>query len=372
MLSSLGLGGAERQAFLLARHLAHVEGADVRFVSFSRYAAMTPACDAASLPYEFYTLRHRYRDRVGQVRDLVRFVAFLRRRRPQILLPYCMFQNVLCGLSWRPGGARVCVWNQRDEGRSRLAFPLERLATRLTPVFVANSDHGGAFLTDVLRVPTSRVQIVANGIELPRPGPSELPWRLRLQIPSGSPMACMVANLHAKKDHTTLLAAWRQVVDRSGGGAAAPHLLLAGAYADQYEPLRTLAADLRLSEHVHFLGPVSEVDDLLRAVDFAVFSSSAEGLPNAVLEAMSHGVAVVATDYPGIRAAVGPAGFALLAPPRDATGLADRIQLALDDAPLRARLGRMGRERVADVFGLGRMTARLTSIIAAEWIRARG
>src|SRR5688572_7331496 len=120
VLPSIGLGGAERQAFFLARYLREREGADARFLSLSPRAALADQCDAVGLPYEYFVLHHGYRSRSGQVKDVLRFIARLRLMRAQVVLPYCMFQNVLCGLTWQAGGARVCLWNQRDEGRSRM------------------------------------------------------------------------------------------------------------------------------------------------------------------------------------------------------------------------------------------------------------
>src|SRR5262249_10605987 len=151
-------------------------------------------------------------------------------------------------------------------------------------------------------------------------------------------------------DHATLVAAWRRVVDRLTPGACDPHLLLAGAPGDQDQSLREQAKALSLCDRVHFMGQVTNVNDLLEDVDLVVFSSHAEGLPNAVLEAMAHGRAVVATDYPGIREALGPEYAPLLAAPRDPDDLADKIVLAAQHPELRASMGAMGRDRVVHTF----------------------
>jgi glycosyltransferase involved in cell wall biosynthesis len=178
----------------------------------------------------------------------------------------------------------------------------------------------------------------------------------------------MVANLHAEKDHHTLIAAWRSVVDR-WQISRPPHLLLAGAFRERYQSLLAQVQSLGLERHVHFLGEVREVDDLYRAIDLCVFSSFREGIPNAILEAMAHERAVVATDYPGIREAVGAEGTPLLAAARDPQALADKILRAAGDDELRARFGRAGRERVREVFGVDVMAERMTRIVLAEWQR---
>jgi glycosyltransferase involved in cell wall biosynthesis len=367
VLPSIGLGGAERQAFFLARYLLEREDARPHLLSLSTRTSLAERCDQAGVPYSFFELQHGYKSRMGQARDALRFVGRLRRQRAQILLPYCMFQNVLCGLTWRPAGVRLCIWNQRDEGRSRLDPWLERIAVRLTPRFISNSTHGATFLTEQLRIAPTRVRVVHNGIELPPTDRSTVDLRQELGLPPNAFVVTMVANLHSKKDHETLVSAWRHVVDVLAPTGRSAQLLLAGSFSDRHQALVAQVASLSLQDHVRFLGQVQKVDDLLQAVDVAAFSSFTEGVPNAVLEAMAHGLAVVGTDYAGIREAVGAEGLSLLAPPRDAAALADRLLKAATDTAFRERIGRLGRARVVECFGVEKMASEMTAIIASAW-----
>jgi glycosyltransferase involved in cell wall biosynthesis len=370
VLPSLGLGGAERQAFLLARHLLQHERARVTMVGISRHAGMADQCEVIGLPYSFFDLHHGYR-RIAYLTDVTRFITQLRRTRVQILLPYCMFQNILAGLTWRAGGARVCIWNQRDEGRDRLPRWIERVALPQCPRFISNSQHGAGFLTETLGVPPDRVRVIHNGIEMPPPRPRSQVWRTKLGVPPDAFAACMVANLHGMKDHATLIAAWRSVVDRLASARRAAHLLLAGAQVDAYERLLNQVHQLGLDGLVHFLGEVRDVAELLATVDLVVFSSNNEGVPNAVLEAMATGLAVVATDSPGIREAVGPAGAPWLARPSDPDDLARKVVTVALDPQLRSRLGHLARCRIVETFGIERMTSAMTDIILDEWERRK-
>jgi glycosyltransferase involved in cell wall biosynthesis len=177
----------------------------------------------------------------------------------------------------------------------------------------------------------------------------------------------MAANLHGYKDHETLVGAWRMVVDRMEQSGRAAHLLLAGMPGDRSAAVRQQIDATGLAPFVHVIGSVADVAGLLGAVDLAVFSSKAEGIPNAVLEAMLAGIAVVATDYVGIREAVGPAGAGLLARQSDPGDMAEKILTAAADASLRLELGRLGRARVAAEFGADRMCRRMVSRILELW-----
>jgi glycosyltransferase involved in cell wall biosynthesis len=369
ILPTLGVGGAERQAFLLARELQRNEGASVRIVSVSPPdipLQLIELCEKEGLSWDRFTLRHTYGQRLLQLWDLIRFTRFLRRERPDVLLPYCMFPNIVSALTWRLGGARLCVWNQRDEGRNRVMRFVERIAVGRINCFISNSEHGAAFLTGELGVTTSRVQVIGNGVELREAQGDRESWRRRLRIPADAFVACMVANLHGFKDHRTLIDAWTRVVTAVEATGRDAHLLLAGSHGDRADEVRRQIEAHGLQQRIHLLGTVNDIGGLLRAIDLSVFSSVKEGLPNAVLEAMSAGVAVVATDYPGVREALGPGVEDFLAEPKDAEDLARKIiRVAMDDE-LRLHAVRHGQRRVATTFSVSRMSNLTVEVLLKE------
>jgi len=157
--------------------------------------------------------------RLGRLGSLGKLGLAFRKLRPDVILSYCMFPNLVCGLVWRWTGARLCVWNQRDEGLHFKGMRLERLAVRLTRWFLSNSYHGRDFLVQKLGVEPRRIQVVYNGVELEEPVADRAAWRHRLGVDESCFLACMVANLHHFKDHATLLRAWRQVIDRLPRGS---------------------------------------------------------------------------------------------------------------------------------------------------------
>ena len=363
VLPSFALNGAERQAYLLARHLHHEQGAEVVLVSLGAPGGIEKLCAEAGLETEFFTLYHRGGNRLLQIADVLRFIWYLRRRRADVVLPYCMFQNVLCALTWRLGGARSCFWNQRDEGRSRLEPWVERLAIGQLRTFISNSRHGADFLVDKLGVRREQVLVVSNGVETPGVRTTRDEWRRQLGLTSGDFVATMVATLHRYKDHATLVSAWRDVVDRLDAGGVRAHLLLAGLWEDSYEALTAQVKALQLEDRVRFLGEVEDVGGLLNACDLFVFSSFTEGVPNAVLEAMAMGLAVVGTDYAGIREAVGDGCLHLLAPAQDVNRLASNIVSAATDSNLRSACGRKAQQHLHVHYGVDRMCRTMVDVI---------
>jgi len=350
VLGNLELGGSERQALLLARYLKNRCGADVRVLGFvGGPGGVSSICDEERIPWKGGLLQ-RQDGPGGRTADLLRAARALRTERPDVVLPYTWRPNVLCGLTWGLSGARTCIWNQRDEGLGGAGGVLARVAARRTPVFLANSEGGKAFLAARLGVPRARIQVIPNGILLPPPREDRRAWRERIGAGNSRFLALMLASIHPHKDHATLLRAWRRVLDGGHAFGQSPVLLLAGRSYGYEGGLKALAFDLGLGDSVRFLGPVDDVAALLGAVDLCVHSSRTEGLPNSVLEAMSAGVPVVATDLPGIREAVGPSGFRFLAPPGDDQGLADRILQFVASERLRAETGKELRDRAGREF----------------------
>ena len=366
VIGNFSFGGAERQALLLARHLAN-EGAGVEVWGTGDPGPMSQLCDKYGIPWRDAPIPLPWSsNRLVQIRRLATFALALRRARPDVILPFMFFQSVACGLVWRFTGARVCIWNQRCEGRDRLGRWAEKLAIRFTPQFVANSEHGAEFLVRKLRIDPALVRVIHNGVELALPDRNRSQWREQLGVSDDCFLACMVANLQPFKDHVTLLKAWRIVVDRLSAVNREAVLLLAGAFCETHLHLKSLAYDLKLGRSVRFLGQVKDVPGLLGAVDIGVHSSVNEGCPNGVLECMAAGLAVVGTDYPGIREAVGEAGHELLAPPGDAEALAARIiGLALKNE-VRRKAGVLNRQRIDTEFPPRGMSQKIRSLIAAR------
>ena len=101
-----------------------------------------------------------------------------------------------------------------------------------------------------------------------------------------------------------------------------------------------------LAGRVRFLGKVDDALDRMRQWTVAVVSSvEPEAGPLVLLEAMSIGVPVVATDHGGPPEVLGDAG--LLVPPRDPAAMAEAIRALLDDAALRRRCAQAGPRQVA-------------------------
>jgi glycosyltransferase involved in cell wall biosynthesis len=110
--------------------------------------------------------------------------------------------------------------------------------------------------------------------------------------------------------------------------------------------LETLIQDNGDKHRIHLMGYQADVRRLYEAMDVFALSSLREGLPNVLLEAMALEVPVLATPIAGIPELVQDGVNGLLAEPGSVEALANRLEMLLQDAHLRGRFGRAGRDTI--------------------------
>ena len=175
---------------------------------------------------------------------------------------------------------------------------------------------------------------------------------------SGNPRIIGIGRFAYPKDFTTLLEALARVRAHcrtvlAGDGPALP----AVAAAVQKDGL---------SERVELLGARADIAELLARSDVFVLSSSSEGFPVSILEAMAAGLPVVATDVGGVAEAVEDGETGLLVPPADSEALARALERLVSDADLRRRLGAAGRARALRLFDVPRYRTAYVELYCRE------
>lgn len=357
-------GGAERGMIDLATHFAGVHGADVRICALDdRPGRAREVAVEAGFPWSSVSTPW-VGTRASKVASLARVAAFLRRLEPDVLLPRTNLPNVVCGLTWRLSGAKTCIWNQCDVlGTRRFSQSLFRRALPATPFAITTAFHARDWLAEEWGFDRRRVHVIRSEVRLPSAKETRQGWRSQLAIGPETVAACMLGHLHGGKDHATLLRAWRIVVDRLAHEGRSACRLIAGRSAGTEDDVKALAFDLDLREQVRFLGDVEDVGGLLAACDLAVFSSRSECVGRGATEPMAAGLAVAATDVPGIREGVGGPGREFLAAPGDEATLANAVLRLARDRQLREEVGQANAQLIVT-----RQSASTTSLVYARLI----
>ncbi|MCG8550956.1 MAG: glycosyltransferase, partial [Desulfobacterales bacterium] len=110
-----------------------------------------------------------------------------------------------------------------------------------------------------------------------------------------------------------------------------------------------------VQDKVFFLGRRSDVNEILRDIDVYILPSLSEGMSNTILEAMSSGKPVIATDVGGNPELVLPGQTGFLIPSDNVDSLVQAMQAFIDQPKLIQKYGDSGRQRVLEQFSIQAM-----------------
>lgn len=153
-----------------------------------------------------------------------------------------------------------------------------------------------------------------------------------------------VANLIPYKGHEDLLHALSQI---KGDWK----LILVGADSHGYEShLKKTANTLGIGDKISWLGRRDDVRKILESADIFVLSSHEEGFSNAILEAMSCSLPVIASDVGGNSEAVLHNETGIIFQARNREALAEALKTLLENKDLARHMGLKGRKRLESLF----------------------
>ncbi len=199
------------------------------------------------------------------------------------------------------------------------------------------------FALDNEGVRDEQVVVIPNGVRTPEP------VRPPAKDPGDPFVVGTVGRLRPQKDIGTLLRAAALLQDQ------VPLTLWIIGDGELFPELEALTVSLELLGQVRFLGTRQDLYALYPQMDLYAHPALFEGMPNAVMEAMAHGLPVVATDIDGVRELIQDGRTGWLVPPGDPAALADRILAALKDHEMASAAGRAAAEEMQRNFSVERM-----------------
>jgi glycosyltransferase involved in cell wall biosynthesis len=269
--------------------------------------------------------------------------------------------RMAAAIAVRWAGVGRCVATQHflepnhttQHGVKGAAFKLaHRWVNGKTHQFVAISKAAKSAMLRRNEAGEDRICVIPNGIEPPNAAGLEAPQAIRaeLEINRDTSLIVCVARLEKEKDIGTLVAAMSQVA------ASHPNsVCVVAGEGTQEQALRQQVVDAELEKSVRLLGFRSDAMSLIQAADLFVLPSLAEPFGLVLLEAMTLGRAVIATDAGGPREIIEHEQTGLLVPPSNPGAMASAIARLLSDRSAAAEMGRRGLERFFERFTADRM-----------------
>ena len=208
-------------------------------------------------------------------------------------------------------------------------------------------------------VPRERTATIPNAVA---PVPARPAADVRAEFGAeGRDLVVTVGRYTAQKNQAVLLEALARLPTERRSRVRA---LLVGV-GELEDDLRSAVATLGLGDTATVVGERFDAVDITAAADVFVLSSDWEGLPLALLEAMSLGRAIVATSVDGIADALQDDVSGVLVPPRDPEALAAALDRVLADPSLRASLAAGAAERARTVFSEEAMAVRYLELFGS-------
>lgn len=350
VVPELGNGGAERQAACLLGNVPRSE--------FDRSLGVFRGGGSyeEALPDEVEreVLGSRaWRSSTGSMMAAVpKLRALIRGWSPDVVCSFCEPGNVAAAAATAGmrGPPRVVMTVQGPHSEmettgwgTRAMVQAARSAYRRADRVIALSHGVGQELLSRKEIDESRLRVIYNGVVSDDAGvQAGSPTGEGFRVP-GRAIVVGCGRLVPEKGFAYLLEAMSRVQREVDA-----ELWLLGTGPEQ-GGLERMAEELGISERVQFLGYKANPLGYMARGDVFVLSSDHEGFGNALVEAMSVGTPVIATDCPyGPREILGDSKFGLLVSRRDPVGLATAMNRVLCDEGLKAELGEAARARSAD------------------------
>jgi glycosyltransferase involved in cell wall biosynthesis len=352
-VNSLRAGGAERVSANLANEWVRT-GHEVTLVTLE------------STDHDFYNLDPRIGRRAlcaagastGPLGAVVSNVSRLRRLRrelaalrPDVIVSFMDTMNVLVLIASAGLRTPVVVSERIDPRKYPLGAAwetLRRLTYRYASLLVVQTES----VADWARSLTSSRRVVV----MPNPISDACLEAGRASTGSRARRVVGVGRLVPQKGFDTLIAAF----DRAAAGRPEWSLVIAGQ-GPLEDALRAQALGTRAADRIALAGLLQKPEALLAASAIYVLSSRFEGFPNALVEGMACGCAVIATDCASGPAEIITSGAdGLLVPVDDVDALAASLEALITNDDDRRRLGAAAARSVDSLR---------VDVIAERWIR---
>ena len=350
MIPTLDRSGAEKQFALLASRLPKDEF-DVSAIALTRSGPYAEMLEAAGVPLTVIGKRAKF-----DPFSVSRLRAELRRLNPHILHTWLFAANAYgrlcagcipkakivvserCVDSWKAGWQ---TWLDR-----RLIFRTDRL--------IGNSSSVVEFYRS-LGIPAEKLGCIPNGIDIPTEpcsyqGPEREAMLSELKLPPNSFVVGFIGRLAKQKRVEDLI--WAVETLRQ----MRPQLcfVIVGDGPER-ERLEAFARDVGATPSLRFLGHREDASRWMKLFSVFCLASSFEGMSNSIMEAMSMGKPVIASDIPPNRELVVQDETGYLPKLADSVGFMQFMRRLIDEPSLCEKMGQAGRERIQQFFSIQRM-----------------
>ena len=280
--------------------------------------------------------------------SLFKLYRLLKKYRPDIVQCFFPASNSIGAIVARLAGVRAVISSRRDMGYhlTKKDVALYRCADLVVSRIICNSEAVRERAIQLEGISRSKTMVICNGIAL-----DGCKREINTDNRTNEITVGIVANLNRQVKRIDIFIKAASIVHKRfpdvkfwiiGDGLLR-------------KDLESLGSSLGLDSSLFFLGRRSDVKDLLNKMTIGVISSDSEGLSNAIMEYMSVGLPVIATNAGGNPQLVNDGVSGFLFSPDNADQLAAMITKMLSEPEKTARMGEAGYRILEKDFGIEKM-----------------
>jgi glycosyltransferase involved in cell wall biosynthesis len=342
------IGSLERcgTAIHLLAHLRHLDRS--RFhpwvVGLGQRGPLEDAIRDLGIEVHGFSLKSIYSPQYFRL--LFWLIRKLRRSRTGIVQSYLFLDNLTAAIAAKLAGVPVVITGRRtvDDWESPRHIQLYKATNRLVDRVAVVSEQVAESVRRLEGLPDRKIILIKNHQSVEtlalRNDPGEAGALEELERKTeGCFVFGTVGNVRPIKGHDVLVRALAQIKDRH----PKCHLVVVGRHTNGPPYIERLIEELGLGDRVHLVGPRASIGAFLERFSAFVLPSLAEGMSNALLEALLLGKPAISTRF-GLPIGSAAHPVVLSVEPGDVAGLAEAMERILTDSNLRESLAEAARE----------------------------
>ena len=331
-IGQIGLGGSERQLFLLLKYLKRT---DIIFniIVFNNSPYGDLKKELIKIGVKLYYLPEDKKTIPERIIYLYKLVKIIN---PILIHSWTIHDNAYAGILGRilniksVGSIRGSLYGT---GFIKLSYIFKQTALRIVDILIVNSKSLKKEAID-FGLPKKKIKYISNCVEVNNEN----------RIINKEFIVCCIGNLRKNKNHSFFINIMKDVIEEVPFAKG----WIIGQPVDD-EPnvqieLRNEIRNHKLEKKVSLLGFQSDIIKLLKKCSVLVMPSKSEGMPNVVLEAMSIGIPVVSSNVGGLSQLIYHGKNGLLCDIKNKNEFVDSIKLLLTQIPLNKKLGANGKK----------------------------
>jgi glycosyltransferase involved in cell wall biosynthesis len=301
------------------------------------------------------------RNNIAIIRKVFRIVEYVKKHQIKLIHCHLPWAGIVGRLVGRLTGVPV-VYTEHNtwERYHKLTYYLNKFSFSNQETVIAVSGDVAKSIQTHYSGSKPSIQVVANGIDIDKFSPNTIVDRdVRREL--GIPSKAIVIGLTCVFRKQKRVPIWLEIAKKLHNNFSNTHFIIVGDGVMK-EEIYAKAKEINTAGFVHFVGMQTEIRPYLKAMDIFMMSSEFEGLPIALMEAMSMGCMPACTSAGGIGELVHDKNNGVLVPVNQPLELADRLIPILQEPSKIQTLGLAARETVVHNFSMGKMVRELETI----------